>query len=85
VAIGARLLQNAEERSYADRNPTVLIIGGAQCGLHTAARLKYLGVDSLVIEKNDKIGDNWRNRYDALSLHDPVCECFAIHSLPLQY
>ncbi|KAJ3553779.1 hypothetical protein NP233_g12569 [Leucocoprinus birnbaumii] len=25
-----------------------------------------------VIEKNKRIGDNWRSRYDALCLHDPV-------------
>ena len=73
----------AQERSYADRNPTVLIIGGGQCGLHTAARLKYLGIDALILEKNERIGDNWRKRYDALSLHDPVCECFWVHALPL--
>jgi len=27
-----------------------------------------------VVEKNPRIGDNWRNRYEALCLHDPVCE-----------
>ncbi|KAJ7191867.1 FAD/NAD(P)-binding domain-containing protein [Mycena pura] len=31
----------------------------------------YLGVCTLVVEKN-AIGDNWRNRYEALCLHDPV-------------
>ena len=73
----------AEEQSYADRNPTVLIIGGGHCGLHIAARLKYLGIDALVIEKNERIGNNWRNHYNALSLHDPVCECFAVRSIPV--
>ena len=58
----------------ADENPTVLIIGGGQSGLELAARLKALDVPTLVVEKNARIGDNWRNRYDALSLHDPVCK-----------
>ncbi|EAU90811.1 monooxygenase [Coprinopsis cinerea okayama7 len=52
--------------------PTVLIVGGGQSGLEIAARLKVLGVKSLIIEQNERVGDNWRNRYDALCLHDPV-------------
>ncbi|KAF8333879.1 hypothetical protein F5887DRAFT_991728 [Amanita rubescens] len=62
----------AQERLYADRNPTALIIGGGHCGLEISARLKYLGIDSLIIEKNERIGDNWRKRYEALSVHDQV-------------
>lgn len=54
--------------------PAVLIIGAGHCGLELAARLKYLGVSTLVVEKNDNIGDTWRERYDALCLHWPVCE-----------
>ncbi|KAJ6628886.1 FAD/NAD-binding domain-containing protein [Mycena sp. CBHHK59/15] len=53
-------------------NPTVLIVGGGQSGLELAARLKYLDIPTLVVEKNARVGDNWRNRYDALCLHDPV-------------
>jgi cation diffusion facilitator CzcD-associated flavoprotein CzcO len=37
----------------------------------TAARLKALGVNALIIERNSRIGDNWRGRYEALSLHLP--------------
>lgn len=55
-----------------EKQPTVLIVGGGQGGLNTAARLKVMGVDSLIVEKNDTIGDNWRNRYKFLVLHDPV-------------
>jgi hypothetical protein len=36
-----------------------------------AARLKALGVTALIVEKNKRIGDNWRGRYEALSLHLP--------------
>ncbi|KAK7054240.1 hypothetical protein R3P38DRAFT_2856057 [Favolaschia claudopus] len=53
-------------------DPTVLIVGGGQSGLELAARLKCLGVSTLVVEKNPRVGDNWRNRYEALCLHDPV-------------
>lgn len=55
-----------------NKNPTVLIVGGGQGGLNTAARLKMMGIDCLIVEKNPKIGDNWRNRYKFLVLHDPV-------------
>lgn len=42
-------------------------------GLSVAARLKFLGINTLVVEQNERIGDNWRNRYDSLCLHDSVC------------
>ncbi|WVW85907.1 hypothetical protein I302_107945 [Kwoniella bestiolae CBS 10118] len=51
--------------------PEVLIVGGGQNGLMLAARLKALGVNALIIERNKRIGDNWRGRYEALSLHLP--------------
>ncbi|MGC6517730.1 MAG: flavin-containing monooxygenase [Candidatus Puniceispirillaceae bacterium] len=52
--------------------PEVLIIGAGQSGLALAAQLQHLGVPYLVAEQNTRIGDNWRNRYDSLILHDPV-------------
>ncbi|RYP51896.1 hypothetical protein DL768_002864 [Monosporascus sp. mg162] len=46
--------------------------GSGQAGLSVHARLKMLGVSALTIDVNDEIGDNWRNRYHQLVLHDPV-------------
>ena len=66
--------QRKKEIDFDDSEPVVIIIGGGQSGLGIAARLKALDVPSLVIEQNPRIGDNWRNRYEALCLHDPVCE-----------
>ena len=58
--------------SYKNHDPTVLVIGGGQAGLSIAARLTQLGVDTLIVDKNDKVGDNWRNRYHALTLHNQL-------------
>ena len=52
--------------------PEILIIGAGQSGLALAAQLQHLGIPYLVAEQHPRIGDNWRNRYDSLILHDPV-------------
>ncbi|MEZ4552430.1 MAG: NAD(P)/FAD-dependent oxidoreductase [Dehalococcoidia bacterium] len=52
--------------------PYVVIIGGGQGGLGLGARLRRLGVPTLIVERNARAGDSWRNRYDSLTLHDPV-------------
>jgi cation diffusion facilitator CzcD-associated flavoprotein CzcO len=57
---------------YADHDPTVLVIGGGQSGLSIAARLKQLNVDTLIVDREKRIGDNWRKRYHALTLHNQV-------------
>ena len=58
--------------AYEDREPTVLVIGAAQAGLSVAARLNQLGIDTLVVEKWDRIGDSWRKRYHSLALHNSI-------------
>jgi pyridine nucleotide-disulfide oxidoreductase len=56
--------------AYADRDPTVLVVGGGQAGLTAAARLGQLQVDTLIVDREQRVGDNWRNRYHALVLHN---------------
>ena len=58
--------------AFDDREPDVLVVGGGQAGLSIAARLTQLGVDTLVVDREDRIGDNWRKRYHALTLHNQV-------------
>ncbi|KZT62299.1 FAD/NAD(P)-binding domain-containing protein [Calocera cornea HHB12733] len=53
-------------------DPEVLIIGAGQSGLDVAVRLKVLGVSALCVERQERVGDQWRGRYEALCLHDPV-------------
>ena len=50
----------------------MLVIGGGQSGLCIAARLKQLNVDTLIVDREERIGDNWRKRYHALTLHNQV-------------
>ena len=57
-------------RAYADHDPAVLVVGAAQAGLSIAARLTLLGVDTLVVDREARIGDSWRHRYHALTLHN---------------
>ena len=61
----------AAELGYT-RQPYAVIIGGGQGGIALGARLRQLGVDAIIIEKNERPGDSWRKRYKSLALHDPV-------------
>jgi cation diffusion facilitator CzcD-associated flavoprotein CzcO len=60
------------ERSFEDREPDVIIMGGGHSGLMLAARLRQMGVEALVIEKAKRVGDNWRRRYNNLTLHNEI-------------
>jgi putative flavoprotein involved in K+ transport len=55
----------APERNTAQ----VLIIGAGSAGLSTAGALKKLGIESVVLEQDAKIGGTWARRYDRLHLH----------------
>ncbi|WP_186397453.1 NAD(P)/FAD-dependent oxidoreductase [Stappia sp. TSB10GB4] len=54
------------------KQPYVVIIGGGQGGIALGARLRQLGVPTIIVERNDRPGDSWRKRYKSLCLHDPV-------------
>jgi len=66
--------KRAEEDATLGRatQPYVLVIGGGQGGIALGARLRQLGVPSIVVDKHDRPGDQWRKRYKSLCLHDPV-------------
>lgn len=55
-----------------ERDPYVVVIGGGQGGIGLGARLRAIGVPTIILEKNANAGDSWRNRYKSLHLHDPV-------------
>jgi cation diffusion facilitator CzcD-associated flavoprotein CzcO len=46
----------------------VVIVGGGQGGIALGARMRQLGVPAIVVDKHDRPGDQWRNRYKSLCL-----------------
>jgi putative flavoprotein involved in K+ transport len=49
-----------------------VIIGAGQAGLATAQRLRKRGRDCVVLDHNQRIGDNWRRQWDSLRLYSPA-------------
>jgi putative flavoprotein involved in K+ transport len=49
-----------------------IVIGAGQAGLAAAYHLAQRGIDFVVLEANDRVGDNWRTRYDSLRLYSPA-------------
>jgi len=64
--------QRKASTEYDNRDPTVLVVGGGHAGLSIAARLAQLQVDTLIVDRWERVGDNWRKRYHALTLHNQV-------------
>ncbi|WP_075214421.1 NAD(P)/FAD-dependent oxidoreductase [Mongoliimonas terrestris] len=76
INVGAKTWKEEREDEAATlgftTQPYVLIIGGGQGGIALGARLRQLGVPTIIVEKNERPGDSWRKRYKSLCLHDPV-------------
>jgi putative flavoprotein involved in K+ transport len=60
------------QRAFSKDDPAVLVVGGGQAGLSIAARLHQLGINTLIVDRHGRIGDNWRTRYHSLTLHNEV-------------
>jgi len=57
-------------RAYDSREPDVLIVGGGHAGISAAVECKRIGLDALIVDREQRIGDNWRLRYRGLKLHN---------------
>ena len=69
---GSRRAAARPRSSATPRQPEVVIVGGGQGGIALGARLRQLGVPTIIVERNERPGDSWRKRYKSLCLHDPV-------------
>jgi putative flavoprotein involved in K+ transport len=49
-----------------------VIIGAGQAGLATAYHLRQQDRSFVILEANERVGDNWRNRFDSLKLYSPA-------------
>src|ERR1700736_5982105 len=63
--------REAEELGHVTQ-PYVVVVGGGQGGIALGARLRQLGVPTIIVDRNPRPGDAWRKRYKSLTLHDPV-------------
>lgn len=49
----------------------VLVIGAGQAGLAAGYYLKIAGLPFTILDRNKRVGDSWRARYDSLTLFTP--------------
>ena len=59
-------IQQTDERYEA------VVIGAGQGGLAAGHHLARRGIDFAILDANERIGDNWRTRYDSLRLYSPA-------------
>src|ERR1051325_956905 len=64
------LEQRCSEVEFGHREPDVLVVGGGHAGICAAAELNRIGLDTLVVDRQQRVGDNWRLRYNGLKLHN---------------
>ncbi|KAJ5937954.1 hypothetical protein N7454_004296 [Penicillium verhagenii] len=72
LAGGTWIERRKRQTEFLDAEPTVLVVGAGQAGLNMGARLQNLGLSCLIIDKHERVGDNWRKRYRTLVTHDPA-------------
>lgn len=53
-------------------NYKVIVIGAGQAGLSVGYFLSKMKIPFLILEKNKRVGDTWRNRWDSLRLFTPA-------------
>ena len=67
-------------------NADILIVGGGAAGLTTAGALKHAGFDSVILDRDDRIGGTWSRRYERLHLHtERRFSALAHYPIPPEY
>ncbi|OBR16541.1 Flavin-containing monooxygenase [Colletotrichum higginsianum IMI 349063] len=78
--------QRERQMEFLDEEPAVLIIGAGHAGINLGVRLRHLGIPTLMVDRNEHVGDSWRKRYrvkeaeakhrlQTLMTHDPIQYC----------
>jgi len=49
-----------------------IVIGGGQAGLATGYHLASRGVQFVILDANERVGDSWRRRWDSLRVFTPA-------------
>ncbi|HEX6876353.1 MAG TPA: FAD-dependent oxidoreductase [Nocardioidaceae bacterium] len=62
----------AQSGPNGEEHVDTVIIGAGQTGLATAYHLSRVGVETVVLDENARVGDHWRRRYDSLRLYTPA-------------
>ena len=66
---GRKRRDSPEPESKEDKRQfKVIVVGGSSSGLTMAAKLRQAKVDYVVLEENQKCGDQWRHRPERLHL-----------------
>ncbi|GJJ11777.1 hypothetical protein Clacol_006015 [Clathrus columnatus] len=71
-----------EERVKIEQDPHVIILGAGHNGLNVGARFRQMRIPTLLIDKSDRIGDVWRDRYPSLTLHTPKTHHAMLYTQP---
>jgi putative flavoprotein involved in K+ transport len=72
VEEGSAFMDFAAKPTEASEPLDVLVIGAGQAGLSVGHYLKKRGVKFLILDANERIGDQWRRRWDSLRLFTPA-------------
>lgn len=74
LAGGTWIERRERQKEFLDSEPTVLVVGAGQAGLNMGARLQNLGLSCLIVDKHERVGDNWRKRYRVSFLSSSCAE-----------
>ena len=66
------LRANAAATANPDQRFDVVVIGGGQAGLSVGYHLARKGLRFVILDRSERIGDNWRHRWDSLRLFSPA-------------
>ncbi|MDX1688266.1 MAG: NAD(P)-binding domain-containing protein [Candidatus Promineifilaceae bacterium] len=57
---------------FDERQFETIVIGGGQAGLAAGVCLQQQGIDFIILDGQEQIGDAWRKRWDSLKLFTPA-------------